>query len=176
MAISDTTRRELLRRVSALSCCGAAASTFGIQLATMGEAAAAVTPGFQALVCIFLFGGNDANNMVLPTDADSWGRYFALRNTGSDPIALMPAGTAATAPNSPTPNPITGRTPTNFNIPEAWGGVLPITSAIANPVPPGTTPPHAPSRSTRTWARCCRCGRDRMEKASASPSRPMSAR
>ena len=130
MAISDTTRRELLRRMSALSCCGAAASTFGLQLATMGEAAAQTAPGFRV-------GGNDANNMVLPTDADSWSRYFALRNTGTEPIALMPAGTPATAVGAV--NPITGRTPANFSIPEAWGGVLPITSAIANPVPPGTT-------------------------------------
>ena len=141
MAISETTRRELLRRMSALSCCGAAASTFGLQLATMGQASAQTAGGFQALVCIFLFGGNDANNMVLPTDADSWSRYFALRNTGSDPIALMPVGTPVTPAGQA--NPITGRVPTanNFSIPETWGGVLPITSAIANPVPPGTNSP-----------------------------------
>jgi uncharacterized protein (DUF1501 family) len=133
---SETTRRELLRRVSALSCVGAAASTFGIQLATMGEAAAQTTTPFRALVCIFMFGGNDANNMVLATDTDSWGRYFAARNTGAVPIALMPAGTPATPLN--TVNPVTGRTPTNFQTPEAWGGVLPITSTIPNPIPAGT--------------------------------------
>ena len=147
MAISETTRRELLRRMSALSCCGAAASTFGLQLATMGEAAAQTAPAFQALVCIFLFGGNDANNMVLPTDADSWGRYFALRNTGTEPIALMPAGTPATAVGAV--NPVTGRTPTNFSIPEAWGGVLPITSTRCSS--PGGMVMVSPSSCTSSW-------------------------
>ena len=112
MSPSKQTRRELLRRMSALSCVGAASSTFGLQLATMGAAAAQTAPAsYHALVCIFMFGGNDAHNMVLATDTDSWGRYFAARNTGSAPIAFkarkqrwfMPsnAGTAT----RPTPRP-----------------------------------------------------------------------
>lgn len=148
-SMSHATRREILRRATALSCVGAAASTFGFQLATMGQAAAQTAPGgYKALVCIFLFGGNDANNMVLATDTDSWGRYFAARNAGVDPIALMPVGTAATAPGGF--NPVTGRTlPNNataWTQPESWGGVLPITSAIPNPVPAGT------NASVRTFA------------------------
>ena len=140
MSTSKQTRRELLRRMSALSCVGAASSTFGLQLATMGAAAAQTAPaGYRALVCIFMFGGNDAHNMVLATDTDSWSRYFASRNTGALPIALMPVGTAATPVGSV--NPVTGRTVANFQVPEAWGGVLPITSAIPNPVPPGTNAP-----------------------------------
>ena len=138
--LSPATRREILRRATALTCVGAAASTFGFQLATMGEAAAQTGGGYKALVCIFLFGGNDAHNMVLATDTDSWGRYFAARNTGADPIALMPAGTPATAPGAT--NPVTGRTLPNtaaaWAMPESWGGVLPITPASPNPVPPGT--------------------------------------
>lgn len=140
--MSAATRREILRRAAALSCVGAAASTFGFQLATLGEAAAQTsTLPFRAIVCIFLFGGNDANNMVLATDADSFGRYFASRNQGDVPIALMPAGTPATLPGQT--NAVTGRTLPNNNtayqVPEAWGGVLPITPSTANPVPPGTT-------------------------------------
>jgi uncharacterized protein (DUF1501 family) len=135
MTMSVQTRREILRRAAALSTVGAAASTFGFQLATVGAAAAQTAPDFKALVCIFLFGGNDAHNMVLATDTDSWSRYFAARNTGAVPIALMPVGTP------PTPvgevNPVTGRTST-LQIPESWGGVLPITPSTPNPVPPGT--------------------------------------
>ena len=77
---SPATRREILRRATALSCVGAAASTFGFQLATMGQAAAQTAPGYKALVCIFLFGGNDSNNTVLATDTDSWSRYFSARS------------------------------------------------------------------------------------------------
>jgi len=146
--MSPATRREILRRATALSCVGAAASTFGFQLATMGQAAAQTAPGYKALVCIFLFGGNDAHNMVLATDTDSWTRYFAARNTGADPIALMPAGSLATPPGGASP--VTGRTlPNNataYAMPESWGGVLPITPVSANPVPPGT------NASLRTFA------------------------
>jgi uncharacterized protein (DUF1501 family) len=134
--LSGATRREFLRRATALSTVGAAASTFGVQLAAMGNAAAQTATNYKAVVCIFMFGGNDANNMVLATDNDSWGRYFSARNQGTAPIALMPVGTAPVAigANSPT----TGRTVLNTSFPEAWGGVLPIATATPNPVPPGT--------------------------------------
>ncbi len=140
MTMSKATRREILRRATALSCVGAAASTFGFQLATMGSAAAQTATSYKALVCIFMFGGNDANNMVLATDNDSWGRYWSARQTGNNPIALMPVGTAATAPGAR--NALTGRTLPGGNaayaFPEAWGGVLPIATLTPNPVPPGT--------------------------------------
>jgi uncharacterized protein (DUF1501 family) len=48
------------------------------------NALAATTPDYKALVCIFLYGGNDANNMVVPTDATQNGRYQAIRG----PLAL----------------------------------------------------------------------------------------
>lgn len=136
----NSTRREILRRATALSCVGAAASTFGFQLATMGSAAAQTATTYKALVCIFMFGGNDANNMVLATDNDSWGRYWSARNTGAVPIALMPVGTPATLPGGI--NPVTQRVLPNNNTayqsPEAWGGVLPIATLNPNPVPPAT--------------------------------------
>jgi uncharacterized protein (DUF1501 family) len=109
---------------------------FALQSATVGTAAAQVAqPSYKALVCVFLFGGNDSHNMVLATDADSWSRYFAARNTGNDPIALMPVGTAAAAVGSVSP--VNGRTVTRAS-PEFWGGVLPIAPRTANPVPAGT--------------------------------------
>jgi uncharacterized protein (DUF1501 family) len=147
MAMSPATRREILRRATALSCVGAAASTFGFQLATMGTAAAQSASTYKALVCIFMFGGNDANNMLLATDTDSWGRYWAARRQGNSPIALMPAGTVATAPGAT--NALTGRSLPNNNtayqFPEAWGGVLPVSTLTANPIPQGT------SASVRTF-------------------------
>ena len=39
---------------------------------------------FRSLVCLFLYGGNDANNMIVPTDDPTYGIYSAARG----PIAL----------------------------------------------------------------------------------------
>lgn len=131
--VTEMDRRHLLRATGALSVLGCAAP-FALQLAA-ATSAASQTNDYKALVCIFLFGGNDSHNTLLATDADSWGRYFAARNTGGDPIALMPVGTPPT-PLGQT-NPVTGRGAGQFT-PEAWGGVLPITPNTANPVPAGT--------------------------------------
>ncbi|MBX9574937.1 MAG: DUF1501 domain-containing protein [Caulobacteraceae bacterium] len=142
MTLSPLDRRHLLRLGGGLSILGAAAP-FAAQLAAAGSAASQAAPDYRALVCVFLFGGNDSNNTVLATDSDSFGRYFAARNTGDDPIALMPPGTP------PTPvglvSPITGRTVTARS-PEAWGGVLPIVPRTPNPIPDGT------NASVRTFA------------------------
>jgi uncharacterized protein (DUF1501 family) len=122
MTMSSTTRRALLQRMSALSAVGAAGSTFGLQMATLGEAAAQTAPGsdYRALVCIFLNGGNDSNNTILATDSDSWGRYIAARQS----IALSPVGAA----------PSGGAT----SNPSSWGGVLPLPLVAPNPIPAGT--------------------------------------
>lgn len=135
------TRRQLLRVGGGLSILGAAAP-FAAQLAAAGAAVSQSAPDYKALVCVFLFGGNDANNMVLATDQDSWNRYFATRNTGADPIALMPAGMAPT-PIGAT-NTLTGRVSAAAR-PEAWGGVLPIVPRTIQAIPAGT------NASTRTF-------------------------
>lgn len=145
MTTSKATRRELLRLSGALGAVGAAGSLFGLQLAAMTNAAAQMaTPSYRALVCIFMFGGNDAHNMVLATDSDSYGRYLTARNTGVDPIALMPPGAAA-QPVGAASTFSPGRTVSRSS-PENWGGVLPIVPSVANPVPPGT------NATTRTFA------------------------
>jgi len=127
-------RRHLLRLSGALSILGTAAP-FALQMAAVGSAAGQTAPDYKALVCVFLVGGNDGHNTVLATDADSFGRYFAARNTGADPIALMPVGTAPTPVGQASP--VTGRTAT-ARTPEAWGGVLPIVPATTQFAPAGT--------------------------------------
>ena len=142
MSFRDMDRRHLLRTGGAFSVLGAA-GPFALQLAAAGAASAATAPDYRALVCIFLNGGNDAHNTVLATDPGSWSRYFAARNTGVTPIALMPVGTSATPPGQVSP--VTGRKVTKI-MPEAWGGVLPIVPRRPLPVPGGD-----PS-SVRTFA------------------------
>ncbi len=135
-------RRHLLRAGGAFSILGTAAP-FALQMAAVGSAASESTPDYKALVCLFMVGGNDANNMLLATDTDSWGRYYATRNIGNEPIALMPVGTPATPVGQVSS--LTRRT-VAMNMPEAWGGVLPIVPNTVNPVPAGT------SASARSFA------------------------
>ena len=57
----NASRREFLKRSAALSMAGTAAP-FALNLAAIGEAAAATASGYKALVCIFLYGGCDHAN------------------------------------------------------------------------------------------------------------------
>ncbi len=134
-------RRRFLQMGAGLAGLGAAAP-FAMQLAAAGQVAATDAPDYKALVCVFMYGGSDANNMVVPTDQDSYNRYWAARFTGDTPIALMPVGAAKTPVGSVSP--ITGRTANTFT-PEAWGGLLPIVPKTPQAIPAGT------SASTRTF-------------------------
>jgi len=61
------TRRDLLR----LACCSAAGATLVGGLSKFGlvSALAQGTADYKALVCIFMFGGNDGNNLIVPIDS-----------------------------------------------------------------------------------------------------------
>lgn len=78
-------RRKFLTSTSALTA-GALAGNLG----TWGveSASAAVGSGYKAIVCVFLFGGNDSNNMIIPyTD---YSQYSAIRTAASN-VALTQA-------------------------------------------------------------------------------------
>lgn len=135
-------RRHFMRLTAGMAGLSTA-TAFGLQMAAVGSAAGQTATDYRALVCIFLYGGNDSNNMVLATDGDTWGRYWTARNQGSDPIALMPPGTPALAPGATSP--VTGRV-SALTKPENWGGVLPIVPRTAQAVPAGT------NASARTFA------------------------
>lgn len=74
-------RREFLRRAGLLAGAGAAAN-WALQLGALGPAAAANAPNgdYRALVCIFLYGGNDQWNTFVPTDGESYDSYVAARS------------------------------------------------------------------------------------------------
>jgi uncharacterized protein (DUF1501 family) len=111
--LNDASRRLFLRRSGAMSALVGGAAPLALNLAAMGSAAAQSQGDYKAIVCLFFYGGNDAFNMVLPTDAASWSAYQAIRTQAPDPIALLAAGTppnAAAAAGSPA----------------RLGGVLPI--------------------------------------------------
>ena len=74
-------RRLMLARAAQLGALGAAAP-LAMNLAAISEAAAAETRGeddYKALVCIFLAGGNDHANTLVPYDVANYGRYLNIR-------------------------------------------------------------------------------------------------
>jgi len=80
MSTSDQSRRAFLKRSAALGIAGAAAP-FVTNLAAIGEAAAATAADYKALVCVFLYGGNDYANTLPPYDTASYALYQAARPT-----------------------------------------------------------------------------------------------
>ena len=64
-----STRRDFLRQIGCGALTATAALTGARDLFVMNALAAAAGPSdYKALVCVFLFGGNDANNVVVPVD------------------------------------------------------------------------------------------------------------
>ena len=94
------TRRLVLQRAVQLSAMGMAVP-LAINLAAIGEAAAFDATDYKALVCVFLHGGNDYANTVVPYDPTNYAQYHQLRaGTGGEDqagIALARADLAATA-------------------------------------------------------------------------------
>lgn len=78
--IHQASRRAFLKRMSALSIAGAA-TPWALNLAAMAEASAATATDYKALVCVFLYGGNDHANTVVPYDLSSYDAYLQARQT-----------------------------------------------------------------------------------------------
>ena len=102
---TELSRRAFMRRTAQLSAMGAA-SSYALGLAGIGEAAAfSAPPGYKALVCVFLFGGNDHNNTLVPYDPENYARYAQIRGlynqeTGEG-IALSRDSLASTVLQAP---------------------------------------------------------------------------
>jgi uncharacterized protein (DUF1501 family) len=82
-------RRGFLQHAGALA--GSAA------FSQLGALAARATPAddYKALVCIFLYGGNDANNMIVPMDSAGYASYAQTRSYLALPQAtLLPLNVA----------------------------------------------------------------------------------
>lgn len=99
------TRRAFLRRSGQLAMAGTALP-FALNLAAMGEAAAQAASGddYKALVCVFMFGGNDYANTVVTYDDLSYNAYSTIRvPQASGGIAIAKADLAATLLTPTTP-------------------------------------------------------------------------
>src|SRR5260221_1546563 len=75
-------RRDFIRQ-AACAAVGTAALTSAIRdLRFMNAAVAQSNIGpndYKALVCIFLAGGNDSNNLIIPTITSEYNNYAAIR-------------------------------------------------------------------------------------------------
>jgi uncharacterized protein (DUF1501 family) len=81
-------RRAFLTQSAQLAMSGAALP-FALNLAAMGEAAAFNAPAadYKALVCVFMFGGNDYANTVVAYDDASYNLYNTIRGGGAGQTA-----------------------------------------------------------------------------------------
>ena len=96
-------RREFLKRAASVS--AFTGTTFAANLATMGDAAAQTATDFKALVCVFLYGGNDQANTIIPTTTAQYNQYVTARNGVALPLtglqAISPLATGAGAYTGP---------------------------------------------------------------------------
>jgi uncharacterized protein (DUF1501 family) len=95
MSTYDLSRREFIRRAA----CSAVG--YGAMYATVFDlhkvnAAAQTTGDYRALVCVFLYGGNDANNVLVPRDPGAHAQYAVSRGPIALPLtSLLPINAVA---------------------------------------------------------------------------------
>jgi uncharacterized protein (DUF1501 family) len=96
----DHGRRALLRRGALLGVAGTAAP-WALNLSLLADAAAQAGGGddYRALVCVFLYGGNDHGNTLIPVDAAHHASYSAIRLS----VALTADSLGATTLAAPLP-------------------------------------------------------------------------
>jgi uncharacterized protein (DUF1501 family) len=95
------TRRDFIR----LSCCSAATLSTLAGLGRFGMMSALATgptcTDYKALVCIFLFGGNDSNNLIVPMDTSRFSLYQTARgNPSMGGLALAQSSLVTLAPGT----------------------------------------------------------------------------
>jgi uncharacterized protein (DUF1501 family) len=112
-------RRTLLRLV------GSTAGALALNRLAMTSAFAQAAPDYKALVCIFMYGGNDSHNMLIPQDPTAFAAYKKIR------------GNLALPDNDAKLLPITTKTGANFAFSDGLAEVAPLwasgqLAAVAN--------------------------------------------
>ena len=75
---ANLSRRDFLwtGACKALTAAGITATINNLRLINAASAQTIPTTGYKALVCIFLFGGNDSNNLLIPTDTNTYQNLY----------------------------------------------------------------------------------------------------
>jgi uncharacterized protein (DUF1501 family) len=83
------TRRTFIRQAAcaALTTSGLLNTIFDLRRLSAAPISAAAD--YKALVCLFLYGGNDANNVIVPHDANGYASYAAARGALAIPQASL---------------------------------------------------------------------------------------
>jgi uncharacterized protein (DUF1501 family) len=91
-------RRDFLCTV----CRGAASLGAGAALSrfSLMNALAQSAPDYKAMVCVFLFGGNDGNNLIVPNSAAGYAQYQRIRSNLAIPQGQLLPVTALTGNTS----------------------------------------------------------------------------
>jgi uncharacterized protein (DUF1501 family) len=88
-----------MKRRAFIQHAGALMGTTAIGQLGAFAAHAAAASDYKALVCIFLYGGNDTNNMIVPLDSAGYANYSQTRSYLALPQAqLLPLAAASGAP------------------------------------------------------------------------------
>jgi uncharacterized protein (DUF1501 family) len=89
----NASRRAFLQRGSALIAAGVTAP-IALNLAAISEASAATAADYKAIVCVFMGGGNDNSNSLVPYDNASYATYqspiLAYAQSALTPTLLTP--------------------------------------------------------------------------------------
>lgn len=84
------TRRSFLHHAALAGFGGSAASYMVRDLRLINSAMAANdVSDYKALVCVFMAGGNDSNNWIVPTDPTTYGEYSTIRGNLTLPSASL---------------------------------------------------------------------------------------
>lgn len=79
---SELSRRDFFRQASCAALGTLASSNMIRDLRIMNSAALLAYPAdYKALVCIFMAGGNDSNNLIIPTQQSEYDNYAAIRGS-----------------------------------------------------------------------------------------------
>src|SRR6202158_4430328 len=81
MKTDNSGRRAFIRNIGALSAFGLASRLDLVNL--IAEARGQTANDYKALVCVFMFGGNDGNNTLIPIDGTGYAQYAAVRPVSS---------------------------------------------------------------------------------------------
>jgi uncharacterized protein (DUF1501 family) len=86
-----TNRRDFLRQlaIASLATTGIGAYSDLRRIAAAAAPMSKAAGDYKALVCLFLFGGNDSNNMVIPTSATEFAQYQGPRANLAIPAASI---------------------------------------------------------------------------------------
>jgi uncharacterized protein (DUF1501 family) len=99
----DPSRRDFMRQAvcAGVSTASLVSTVWDLRMMNAAIAQTVNAPGdYKALVCLFLYGGNDANNLIVQTDAAGYTNYSNARGPLAIPNVGQPGGLLAINPTS----------------------------------------------------------------------------